>query len=187
MMANNPSRWAWDEAFERHPGRRRAQQTAANGSNATEENSGTPEEPGNGCPIGVFVSIGTGLRAPQSAFHRGDPLRSLRALLRKAVSNMTDCEKVHEDMEKLAGQHNHRLYYRFNPPGLEDMRLDQCLSKGRTFERMDTACHEYLNGSEVKRQIRECAAELVKRRRSRCSQEELLKFHNLTRRGPRGW
>jgi hypothetical protein len=185
LMANNPSRWAWNEAWEKYP--ERAWQTA-NGHHSDGDGEGIERENSEtNCRIGVFVSIGTGLRAPQSAFHRGDPLRSIRALLRKAVSNMTDCEPVDRDMEALAEQHDCDHYYRFNPPGLKRMRLDQCLSRDRTFLRMQTACNEYLQGIEVQRLIRKCAAELVRQRRSRCPPDELLQFHNLTIPGPRGW
>lgn len=201
MKANNPSRWAWDEAWRKYP--EHFWQTA-NGHDGNSHNGNGNGHNGNGHGnghgadlahelsetnrrIGVFVSIGTGLRAPQSAFHRGDPLRSIRALLRKAVSNMTDCEAVHKSMEALAEQHHCEHYYRFNPPDLENMRLDQCLSRNRTFHTMDTACNEYLKGNEVQRLIRECAAELVRQRRSRCPVDELLQFHDLTIPGPRRW
>jgi hypothetical protein len=151
LKANNPSRWAWDEAWRKYPER---YWQRANGTNGDSNTTARDSLEGN-CPIGVFVSVGTGFRAPQSAFHRGDPLR------------------------------NH--YYRFNPPGLENMRLDQCLKRNRTFRRMETACNDYLEGNEVQRLIRECAAELVKQRRSRYSTEELLQFHDLTLPGPRRW
>jgi hypothetical protein len=183
LKANNPSRWAWDEAWRKYPER---YWQRANGGNGDGDAIGRDSPEGN-CPIGVFVSVGTGFRAPQSAFHRGDPLRSIRALLRRAVSNMTDCENVHKGMEALVEQHNCNNYYRFNPPGLENMRLDQCLKRNRTFRRMETACTDYLEDNEVQKLIRECAAELVKQRRSRCSTEELLQFHDLTLPGPRRW
>ncbi len=184
VLANNPSWWAWHEAWDKH--RKRRFWLNANGY-SSDEGQITHQTSSPGCPIGVFVSLGTGLRAPQSAFHRGDPLRRIRALLRKAVSNMTDCEKIHDDMRNLTAQHNFRFYYRFNPPGLEKMRLDQCRSKHQTFREMENTCSYYLQGAEVQRQIRECAAELVRQRRSRCSPDELLRFHDLTQRGPRNW
>ena len=56
LNANNPTRWAWDEAWNKPP-----------------ERYQPPER------YLVLVSVGTGFRAPQSAFHRGDPLRSIRA------------------------------------------------------------------------------------------------------------
>ena len=183
LIANNPSRWAWNEAWRKHP--ERYWQTA-NGQ-SIDSDTIARESPETTCPVGVFLSIGTGFRAPQSAFHRGDPWRSIRALLRRAVSNMTDCESVHKDMEALVEQHQFTHYYRFNPPGLEKMRLDQCLSGDRTFRTMETVCSDYLVGADVQRQIRECAAELVRQRRSRCSAEELLKFPDLTLPGPRRW
>jgi len=178
LMANNPSRWAWDEAWRKHPSR---YWQAENGQSS----SGDTLTPETTVPIGVFVSVGTGFRAPQSAFHRGDPLRSIRALLRRAVSNMTDCESIHRGMEELVDQHQFNNYYRFNPPGLETVRLDQCRRRGLTFRTMDTVCNEYLLRNEVQRDIRECAAELVRQRRSRCSTEELLEFPDLTLPGPR--
>lgn len=183
MKANNPSRWAWNEAWRKQPERywQRANGQSSDSDTVARESLETS------CPIGIFLSIGTGFRAPQSAFHRGDPLRSIRALLRKAVSNMTDCESVHRDMEALVEQHQFKSYYRFTPPGLENMRLDQCKSGDRTFRTMETACNEYLEGTVVRKQIRECAAELVRLRRSRCSTEELLQFHDLTLPGPRRW
>lgn len=185
VMANNPSRWAWDEAWRKYPERI---WQAANGHNDDGDSASLARELSDTtCRIGVFVSVGTGFRAPQSAFHRGDPLRSIRALLRKAVSNMTDCESVHASMEALADQHHCEHYYRFNPPHLETIRLDQCLSRDRTFRAMETACNDYLQDNEVQRLIRKCAAELVKQRRSRCSIDELLQFHNLTIPGPRTW
>ena len=133
--------------------------------------------------IGVFLSLGTGLKAPRSAFHRGDPVRSVRALLRKAVGNMTDCETVHRGMLDQVQQHGCApSYHRFNPPGLERVRLDECRSRDRTFRTMDAACTAYL--AEVADEIRACAAELVSLRRSRCAEAELLRFHDLTRPGP---
>jgi Patatin-like phospholipase len=183
LKVNNPSRWAWDEAWRKYPER---SWQAANGHNG-DGGSVARELSETNCRIGTFISVGTGFRAPQSAFHRGDPLRSIRAVLRKAVSNMTDCENVHNSMEALAEQHHCQHYYRFNPPGLETMRLDQCLSQDRTFRKMENECNDYLLRNEVQRMIRECAAQLVWQRRSRCSTEELLQFHDLTIPGPRRW
>ena len=183
LKANNPSLWAWGEVWRKYPER---YWQRANGANGDSEIIARDSLEGN-CPIGVFVSVGTGFRAPQSTFHRKDPLRDIRALLRKAVSDITDCKNVHKGMEALVEQHNDNHYYRFNPPGLENMRLDQCLKRNRTFRRIETACNDYLEGDEIQKLIRECATELVKQRRSRCSTEELLQFHDLTLPGPRRW
>ena len=183
LRANNPSRWAWDEVWRQYLERCRQR---ANRANSDSETIARDSLEGN-YPIGVFVSIGTGIRAPQSAFHRGDPLRSIRALLRRAVSNMTDCEIVHKGMEALVKQYKCKHYYRFNPLGLENMRLDECLRRNRTFRRIETACNDYLEGNEIQKLIRECATELVKQRRNRYSTEELLQFHDLTLPGPRRW
>src|SRR5271154_280934 len=55
LKANNPSRWAWDEAWRMYPER---YWHRANGANSDSD---------------TIVSVGTGSRAPQSAFHRRDP------------------------------------------------------------------------------------------------------------------
>jgi predicted acylesterase/phospholipase RssA len=178
IMANNPSRWAWKEVWDMHFARR----ISANGCNPGPSSTVTEDhQNASQCPIGAFVSLGTGLRAPRSAFRRGDPLKKIRALLGKAIGDMTDTEEVHRDLQDRAGKLNKKLYYRFNPEGLEKMRLDECKSHDRTFHDMDTAWTRYVEKINVKRSLHECAQELVRQRRSRVSKEELLRFHDLTK------
>ena len=185
ILENNPSKWAWTEAWANFPKRR----FAINEEADNEDVAAQPEQElvNNPCRIGVFVSMGTGLQAPLGAFHPGDPLGKIRKLLRKAVGNLTDTEDVHLDLERRAREHGHRLYYRFNPEGLEKMRIAECKSGGRTFQTMENAVQSYLQRNEVRTRVDECARELVQHRRSRLTEEELLKFHDLTRPGPRIW
>jgi hypothetical protein len=180
IMANNPSRWAWKEVWDMHAARR----DAANGPSLSPSSPAAEDDDrqhGSQCPIGVFVSIGTGLRAPQSAFRRGDPLKKIHALLGKAVQEMKDTEKVHKDLQDQAAKFGKKLYYRFNPEGLETMRLDECKRRNRTFRDMDDAWARYVEKPDVRRSLHECAQELVRHRRSRLSRDELLQFHDLTR------
>jgi hypothetical protein len=178
IMANNPSRWAWKEVWDMHCARR----SAANGPPRSPSSTVADDDQyGPQCPIGVFVSIGTGLRAPHSAFRQGDPLKKIRALLGKAIREMKDTEKVHEDLQDQATKLGGKLYYRFNPGGLETMRLDECKSHNRTFRDMDDAWMRYVEKPDVRRSLHECAQELVRHRRSRFSKEELLRFYDLTR------
>lgn len=178
VMANNPSRWAWKEVWDMHCARR----NAANGPPLSPSSTvADDDQHGSQCPIGVFVSIGTGLRAPHSAFRRGDPLKKIRALLGKAIREMKDTEKVHKDLQDQAAKLSKKLYYRFNPEGLENMRLDECKSHNRTFHDMDDAWTRYVEEIDVRRSLHECAQELVRQRRSRVSKEELLQFHDLTK------
>jgi hypothetical protein len=184
VMANNPSNWAWNEVWHMHDARR----SASSGANGVQTPT-RPDDQQNAtqCPIGVFVSMGTGIRAPRSAFRRGDPFKKIGALLGKAIGNLTDTEVVHEDLKRQVARHGNKLYYRFNPEGLEKMRLDECKSHNRTFHAMSTACAAYVDLPDIKMSIQECAQELVRHRRSRASREELLQFHDLTAHGPRQW
>ena len=185
ILENNPSRWAWTEAWANHPKRRFvANEGVDNEGGSAQTQQGQDRSP---CRIGVFVSMGTGLRAPLGAFHPGDPLGKLRKLLRKAVGTLTDTEEVHEDLRRRAAEHGNRLYYRFNPEGLEKMRIAECKRKGKTFQTMESAVQSYLQRNDVRNRIDECARELVQHRRSRLTEEELLEFHDLTRPGPRAW
>lgn len=184
VMANNPSNWAWREVWTMHDARRSGSNVANGGQTTTQ-----PDEQQNGsqCPIGVFVSMGTGFRAPRSAFRRGDPLKKIGALLGKALGDMTDTETVHEDLKDQAARYGNKLYFRFNPEGLEKMRLDECKSQDWTFHVMAAACASYVDRPDIKISIHECAQELVRHRRSRATRGELLRFHDLTAHGPRNW
>lgn len=181
ILENNPSVWAWKEAWDRFP-----RQPIQNGTVENVQNPEGPElERTNSCRIGVFLSIGTGIRAPRTAFHSGYPWGQMRKLLRKAIGSLTDTEAVHIQMQRTAAEHSNDHYYRFNPGGLEKMGIAECKSKDRTFRDMDAAVLQYI-GTERQR-LDECARALVKQRRGRWGEARLLEFRDLTRPGPRCW
>jgi hypothetical protein len=165
VEANNPSSWAWKEVWDLHGGRRSVS-SATNGVVRANDNHDRSQ-----CPIGIFVSMGTGLRAPRSVFRKGNPLKKVRALFGKAVGDMVDTEEVHRDLESRSAEHNPDLYYRFNPGGLEKTRLDECKSENRTFNAMLAAWTAYVDQPDVRRSLQRCARELVRHRRSRLSKQ----------------
>jgi hypothetical protein len=167
VMVNNPSLKAWEEAEYMLPHREDPYR-----SNQT------------GDRIGLLVSVGTGVKAPQSIFSKGNPWRKFRKIIRKATGDMTNCEKAHGDCETSARRQ--RLpYYRFNSNGLEKMKMDECKSRGRTFEAIRAAANNYLGSADTIRAMNECAISLVQKRRERCGDLVLQQNHNLTRPGPR--
>ena len=190
LRHNNPSSWAWTHITARYGmrgfmtdpqipnGMAEPAGDADRVSGATRGASSPETRPPS--RIGAFVSLGTGVRAPNTAFRRGDPLRKLRQILRYSVGEMTDTEGPHLDTAERAAENHDRLYFRFNPNGIENIRLDHCKGHGRTFAQMDTECRRYLQEADTCPQLHECARLLVRQRRGRFSLEKLLIFPDLT-------
>ncbi|KAI9725004.1 MAG: hypothetical protein M1812_000280 [Candelaria pacifica] len=169
---NNPSAEAWYEASQMHSQR-----------------SGPRDLHGPG--IGVFVSVGTGLSAPVSFFSKGNSIRKVAAIFKKARKSLTDPERTEKQVRVMASNTD-VPYYRLNvTTGLENMKMDQwqtLKSRGEehniTLASIQKETKKYLELDGTKREIFRCATKLVDYRRKRCPNDEARRFSGLTTPGP---
>ena len=162
VMANNPSLEAWIEV-------RSMLQHRDQGRRDGQSQSG----------IGLLLSVGTGVRAPNTIFSRGNWYRKLRQLIGKATGDMTDCELIHRIMNAFLD--GAIPYYRFNSTGLETMKMDECRNN-QTFQDISNRTTQYLDPQDrpLNDALEDCARNLVRMRRGRLTREELLRNPNLT-------
>ena len=110
---------------------------------------------GPGAFAHTFISLGTGNKTSKAFERRRNGLSGLVPLLRTFVSIATASEDVHERMEERLG--GRRGYYRFDPPGLEDIALDDW----RSMDTVISLSRKYLSARETKSRMKELAARLV--------------------------
>lgn len=128
--------------------------------------------------VGIVVSIGTARR------ERG-PRKSLTSRLKSKISQVTDPEVVHQDM---LGAHDEDgsgfIYHRLNTtgPSALDVELDEWKPTGKlrrgksgsaTLHYMKTSFNSYLAHHLTQDKFRDCAAELVARRKARANNDAL--------------
>ena len=113
-----------------------------------------------------MVSIGTGRGDSVSIFAKRGRLLQIIKAARKGVDALTDPEKTHHTTSAKANAVGAK-YFRLNvEEGLENVDMDD-VSQMDHIERTTT---QYFAGhTEARRQLRECAKQLVKHRRARCA------------------
>jgi hypothetical protein len=148
----------------------------------------------HGTNVEIVASFGTGQWQPPSMFregnrnglgrlHIGSALAHVHRLLKNAKGALTDCQKIHENVEKLARRLN-RLedttnafrYYRFNvEEELGKVKMDEWKTrrddgagaKCTTLEYIRKCTDHELGKDEVQAQLKALAAILVAQRRKR--------------------
>lgn len=118
--------------------------------------------------VHTFISLGTG-RRPTNPYRRsrkrsaGGPgarlgIMGMLDILRAFAHISTDSQAVHERMSERFAQTG--AYFRFNPPGLEDVALDDWTAVDAAIDK----CEKYLALPETQGRIAEVAARLLKAR-----------------------
>ncbi|KAE8419552.1 hypothetical protein BDV36DRAFT_307871 [Aspergillus pseudocaelatus] len=116
----------------------------------------------------AILSIGTGLKQPRGYFGPGNPGGLLDILaVYWAGFRSANPEKVHEGMEKAFNSHDEKTYWRLNSDSEKwgQIMLDQW--DRDTMTTMDKLTSEYLERTDIKCCMQECAERLVKHRRQR--------------------
>ena len=117
--------------------------------------------------VHTFISLGTGKREknPYRRKKRSSPgsgarlgISGLLDVMRAFSHISTDSQAVHERMGERFAQTG--AYYRFNPPGLEDIALDDWTAVDAAVEK----CEEYLALPETQARIEEVAVRLMSAR-----------------------
>lgn len=104
----------------------------------------------------TIISLGTGCRGRNPyAVSMRTGLSGMFGMLRAFAHISTDSEAVHRRMDERFAQTG--AYYRFNPPGLEDIALDEWTAVGRAAERSQA----YLDMPETQARIAEVAKRLL--------------------------
>ena len=126
--------------------------------------------------IGIVVSIGTARKDDRPPRRRILPIIPWT---RELAQQNTDPEKVHADVLKKSTR-AHFPYFRLNHPGGLDIELDEWEPKGRstdaagssTIQRMTTSFNTWALDLDNDSLLRDCATELVERRRKRIEDED---------------
>jgi hypothetical protein len=135
----------------------------------------------HGHTLRTVASFGTGKRKRSSQrqqraekrFHRiTRGFNVLHEIFRSAKAGLTDCEKVHLRVEKMAEQFSGQIggfeYFRFNvEEGLGKMKIDE--NKPTTLATIMQCTRDELSKPEVQQNIRALAEDLVEHRRYRMS------------------
>jgi hypothetical protein len=118
--------------------------------------------------ISTFVSIGTGRERPNK-FQKG-----LKRLVKTSFAAVGDPEVAHQFMSDQSKQHGFS-YFRLNEPdGLTDMEFDEWKPRNsgkRTQQKIREAFQRWALDPKVIEDLRNCALELVRRRRLRTADE----------------
>lgn len=122
--------------------------------------------------IGIVVSVGSARRDennPKKIF------MASKAKLKDITQNATDTRRIHDELKEKAKRTGFS-YYRLNDPKGLKMKLDNWEPKrslfngprgGRTIENIEIAFNQCCARTHINRQLEECAAELVRCRKSR--------------------
>ncbi|KAF1351853.1 acyl transferase/acyl hydrolase/lysophospholipase [Delphinella strobiligena] len=169
LVANNPTWHAWYEVSSMH----------------TDNPWGCGAQ--QGC-IRFLVSLGTGKGAPTNLFSDGNMFHQILKIFGSAMDELTNPEGVDVTMRNMVNQFlpGADIYTRFNvPKALQNMKLDECEKKGRTFNKISKAVNVYLrseNGA-ARNQLNALARQLVEHRRSKCRAQH-QRYEGLSTPGP---
>lgn len=118
--------------------------------------------------VGTFVSIGTA-RSPEEP--RGS---RLQRIIMDSIQRLGDPEQIHQHMERVKKDRN-ISYHRFNQPnGVVGVKMDDWKPRPTgedTIKAIKAAFDGFAGDTEIVKDLRQCAKELVDARRSRVEKD----------------
>lgn len=129
--------------------------------------------------LGIIVSVGTARKdesKKKKSFYKTIPWAT-----KKFAAKATDPEAAHKSMNRKARDVGGFEYHRLNDPGKLDIELDEWkprttgsnrVSGSTTLDKIETAFNAWAAAEEVGDQLRNCAAALVRCRRSRLKDDD---------------